>query len=371
MIAPVRRNVIVFAGGGTGGHLYPAVAVARALPSMQPLFVVPPDRGDRQRLDGEFRCIETASPRWDRGRVLYPGRLARAIVRARRLLRREEARAVVGLGSYASVPTCLAARSMGLPVYLMAFDAVPGKATRMLAPIARGIGLGSELARTRFPLRAPVRVTGTPLREELRRDGSPEQFGLPRGLPTLLVFGGSQGAHSLNRRIVEGIATCPDLAFQVIHVAGPEDEASVRDAYERMERPASVHGFVDDMGAAYAAADVVVCRGGASSVAECLALGKPAVFVPYPWHKDEHQTHNARSAARAGAAQVVKERELDAPRVRKLIETLLLSRDARASMAERASDLGRPAAAQLMATHLMESLGDTLKQPTWTTELGG
>jgi len=371
MIAPLRRQVVVFAGGGTGGHLYPAVAVARSLPSVEPLFVVPPDRGDEARLQGEFRSIAFASPRLDKGRALYPMRLGPAIWRARRLLRREEARAVVGLGSYSSVPVCIAARTLGLPVYLMAFDAVPGKATRLLAPMARGIGLGTPAARARFSPRAPCRVTGTPMREELLRPASPEAYGLERGMPTLLVFGGSQGAHTLNRRVVEGVAACPDLAFQVLHVTGAADEASVRDAYDRMGRRASVHAFIGDMGAAYAVADLTICRGGASSVAECLALGKAAVFVPYPWHKDAHQSENARAAAEAGAAELVAEADLDARRVRALLENLLLVRDHRRSMASRASMLARPRAAQSMAAHLVESIGDALSQKHWLGELGG
>jgi len=371
MIAPLRRHVVVFAGGGTGGHLYPALAVARSLPSLAPLFVVPPDRGDEARIRGEFRCVPFASPRLDRGRALYPMKLAPAVWRARRLLQREEARAVVGLGSYSSVPLCIAARTLGLPVYLMAVDAVPGRAIRLLAPMARGIGVGSEQARARFSPRAPVRVTGTPLREELVRPATPESYGLERGMPTLLVFGGSQGAHTLNRRIVEGVAACPDLSFQVLHVTGADDEASVRDAYARMGRRASVHAFLEDMGAAYAIADLIVCRGGASSVAECLALGKAAVFVPYPWHRDRHQTENARAAAEAGAADLVAEEELDAPAVRGMIERLLLVRGVRHAMAERASSMGRPQAAQQMAAHLVESFGDVLKQHHWTQELGG
>jgi len=342
--------------------------VARSLPSIEPLFVVPPDRGDDARLGGEFRCVSFASPRFDRRAALYPVKLGPSVWRARRLLRRENARAVVGLGSYSSVPLCLAAKTLGLPVYLMAVDAEPGRATRLLAPMARGIGLGSDLARGRFSPRAPCRVTGTPLRAGLAREAAPEAFGLERGMPTLLVFGGSQGARSLNRRIVEGVSACPDLAFQVLHVTGPGDDASVRDAYARMGRRASVHAFLDDMGAAYAAADLVVCRGGASSVAECAVLGKPAVFVPYPWHRDRHQEKNARAAAAAGAAELVSEDELD---VRGVVERLLLARGARNAMAARAAAVARPRAAQQMAAHLVESLGDALSQRHWTEELGG
>ncbi|MHC4953504.1 MAG: UDP-N-acetylglucosamine--N-acetylmuramyl-(pentapeptide) pyrophosphoryl-undecaprenol N-acetylglucosamine transferase [Planctomycetota bacterium] len=365
MIAPLRRNLIVFAGGGTGGHVYPALAVARAMPSVEPLFLVPADRGDAERIGSEFRCLPFENPRFDRGRVLYPARLARAVWRARRILQAENARAVVGLGSYASVPACLAAKSLGLPVYLMAFDAVPGRATRFLAPLARGIGLGSELARDRLPARSPCRVTGTPLREDLHRDPDPEAFGLRSGVPTLLVFGGSQGARDLNRLVLAGVGACSDLSFQIIHVTGPADADATRAAYARMDRRASVHGFLEDMGAAYALADLVICRGGASSVAECLALGKPAIFVPYPWHKDGHQSRNAQSAVRSGAARIVEQDDLDPERLRGLVERLLSRRSEREWMADRASAMGRPTAARSMAAHLIESVGDALAARQW------
>jgi len=377
MIAPLRRSVVVFAGGGSGGHLYPAVAVARAMPSVQPLFLVPSDRGDEERLDGEYRSVAFDSPRIDRGRVLYPARLASAVWRARRILRNEEAKAVVGLGSYASVPACLAARSLGLPVYLMAFDAVPGRATRLLTPLAQGIGLGSELARSRFPLSAPCRVTGTPLREELRQEADAEAFGLQRDVPTLLVFGGSQGARELNRCVVSGIAASSALQFQVLHVSGPEDLSTVRDAYERMSRRAEVRPFLGEvsgptsMGAAYALADLVICRGGASSVAECLALGKPAVFVPYPWHRDGHQARNAQAAARSGAAVVVEQENLDVACVGGLLRRYLIAPAERQRMADLAAAMGRPAAARSMAAHLLETFGDALAEPQVTMELGG
>jgi len=377
MIAPLRRNVVVFAGGGTGGHLYPAIAVARAMPSVQPLFLVPSDRGDEERLDGEFRSVAIESPRIDRGRVLYPARLARAVWRARSVLRDEEAKAVVGLGSYSSVPACLAARSLGLPVYLMAFDAVPGRATRLLTPIAKGIGLGSELARARFPLNAPCRVTGTPLREELRQEPDAAAFGLNPETPTLLVFGGSQGARDLNRRVISGIAASSELDFQVLHISGAEEQQLVSDAYETMGRRAVVKPFLGtatgpaSMGAAYALADLVVCRGGASSVAECLALGKPAVFVPYPWHRDGHQARNAQAAARSGAAVVVEQDDLDVACVRGILQRYLVQPSERQRMADLAAAMGRPAAARSMAAHLIETLGDALAEPQVTVELGG
>ena len=263
MIGPLRKKVVVFAGGGTGGHLFPAVAVARALHGVEPVFVVPHDRGDEERLSGEFRCIPMVCPRPDRGRLAFPGRFTVAVHRARRILREIGASAVIGLGGYPSLPTTVAARLRGLPLYLMEVNAVPGKATRLLARFAAGVGLGNEHARTRLPGRTRALVTGTPLRDELRAAGSPEEFGLEPGRPTLLVLGGSQGARGLNDRVLEGLGGCRDLDFQVLHCAGPRDAERVDVAYRTLGLRARTVAFLADIGRAYAAADLVLSRAGA------------------------------------------------------------------------------------------------------------
>ncbi|MHC4819266.1 MAG: UDP-N-acetylglucosamine--N-acetylmuramyl-(pentapeptide) pyrophosphoryl-undecaprenol N-acetylglucosamine transferase, partial [Planctomycetota bacterium] len=251
MIAPLNRKVVVFAGGGTGGHLFPGLAVARALPALEPVFLVPPDRGDAVHIAGEFRVIELAAPRVDRAPWFLPVRLARAVRRARRTLRELRATAVVGLGGYASVPGALAARSLGLPLYLMECNAVPGKATRFLARFAAGIGLGAAPAQGTLPRGPPCRVTGTPLRGDLRADAATEEFGLEPTLPTLLVLGGSQGAAGLNARVLQGLEACVPGAFQVLHCSGNRDAANVRAGYRSLNVPAAVVDFLPDIGRAY------------------------------------------------------------------------------------------------------------------------
>lgn len=370
MIAPLHRKRIVFAGGGTGGHLFPAVALARALPSLEPVFLVPHDRGDESRLKGEFACVPLESPRFDVRPWLYPAKLALAVRRARRVLKRLNATAVVGLGGYASVPTGLAARTLGLPLYLMECNAVPGRATRFLSRFAAGIGLGTEHA-VRHLSRTTCRVTGTPLREELRKPASAADFGLTPGVPTLLVVGGSQGAMGLNERVVAGLAHCQDMEFQVLHCAGSRDEARTREAYRELSMQARVVDFLPDMGRAYAVADLVLSRAGASTVAECLTLGLPAVFVPYPWHRDKQQLLNAQDAARAGAARILEEARLDPAAVRGIVRDLLLDEGARERMAATARALGKPAADKTMAAHLIESLGEALAHAQPVTEFGG
>jgi UDP-N-acetylglucosamine--N-acetylmuramyl-(pentapeptide) pyrophosphoryl-undecaprenol N-acetylglucosamine transferase len=370
LIAPLNRKVVVFAGGGTGGHLFPGLAVARALPTLEPVFLVPPDRGDTGHVAGEFRVVELAAPRVDRAPWFFPARLALAVRRARRLLRELGATAVVGLGGYASVPGALAARSLGLPLYLIECNAVPGRATRVLARFAAGIGLGATPARTTLPHGPHCRVTGTPLRADLRADSTKEEFGLEPELPTLLVLGGSQGAAGLNTRVLEGLEACAPASFQVLHCSGNRDAANVRAGYKSLDVPATVVDFLPDIGRAYAVADLVLSRAGASTVAECAALRRPAVFVPYPWHKDRQQVHNAWEAVRAGAARIVEEADLDPPMLKGIVHEILLDPEQRRRMAQAARDIARPEAAHDMAAHLVESFGEALAEPQWKAELG-
>jgi len=371
LIAPIRRPVLAFAGGGTGGHIFPAVAVARALPSFRPVFLVPDDRGDERRLGGEFPHLALRAPRPGRSRLLYPAALAGAIHRARRALREMEARAVVGLGGYGSVPGCLAAKTLGLPLYLMELNAVPGRATRFLARFADGIGLSSASALRGIRADGRARVTGTPLRRELEARGSPADFGLRSDLPTLLVLGGSQGAASLNDRVLAALPSCAGLPFQVLHCAGEADAARVREAYRGIDLPHAVVEFLPDIGRAYSVADLVLARGGASTVAECVALRRPAIFVPYPWHRDRQQGRNAEEAVAAGAARLVEERDLVPDAFRTIVRTLLVAREERMRMARAAAALARSDAAGAMAAHLVESLAGKIPVEPWIEEFGG
>jgi UDP-N-acetylglucosamine--N-acetylmuramyl-(pentapeptide) pyrophosphoryl-undecaprenol N-acetylglucosamine transferase len=371
LIAPLQRKRVVFAGGGTGGHLYPGLAVARALPGHEPLFLIPPDRGDLERIGGEFQALVLRAPRPDRSRLLYPVRLAAAVARSRGILQDVRAAAVVGLGGYASVPAALAARTLGLPLYLIQCDAVPGRATRLLARLAHGVGLGSERARAALPPRLSCRVTGTPLRSEAQAKGDRADFGLDPLLPTLLVLGGSQGAEGLNTRVLEGLRACGDDAFQVLHCAGARDAARVEEAYRDLPVRARVVDFLPAIGRAYDIADLVLARSGASTVAECAARGLPAVYVPYPFHRDRQQAWNALDSVRAGAARLVEEADLDASAFRTSVLDLLRDPAERKTMSLCARAVARPDAALDMAAHVIETFGPAIGEPCWHAELGG
>src|SRR5262249_17473956 len=206
----------------------------------------------------------------------------------------------------------IAAASMGLPVVLLEPNLRPGKANRFLAPGAARIYVQWAAARSAFPGCGPkIRVTGSPLRKQLRRlprDQAPGRFGLETGVPTLAVVGGSQGAEALNRGVVEALnGTASKL--QIIHVTGKAQVDAVRDAYAAKGARAVVLDFVSDMDALYSAADLVVSRAGAMAIAELAALGTPSVLVPISRSTDDHQRANARAAARSGGALLVEERD--------------------------------------------------------------
>jgi UDP-N-acetylglucosamine--N-acetylmuramyl-(pentapeptide) pyrophosphoryl-undecaprenol N-acetylglucosamine transferase len=255
------------------------------------------------------------------------------------MLRREAVDVVIGTGGRASVPVAVAARSLGLPLCLLEQNAVPGRANRWLARLAARIWLGLPAAR---PLARAV-VTGTPLRSDVgRRDRTQarESLGLLADVPVVLVFGGSQGAAVLNE-VVPAATALVRRPLQVVHLTGLERDRDVRLAYDA--GPAAVTAIVrplaKDMAALYAAADLVVCRGGGSTLAELIAAGRPAIIVPYPHHHDRQQWHNGQVLARAGAGLVLEQDACTAPALAAVIGRLLADPGRLAAMGERARGL--------------------------------
>ncbi len=331
----VRRVCLV--SGGTGGHLMPAMVLARALrgDGHWPLVVTEGREAERvmlDRFDGEAVALPT-------GRGLgLPLRLLGATLRARRLLVASEVDVVVGTGGRTTVPVALAASSLRLPVALMEQNAITGRANRMLLPLAERIYLGLPPRR----MHPRALLTGTPVREELgtvERTEARRSLALEPDLPVVLVVGGSQGAQALNE-IVPPALCGMRRPLQVLHLTGPGADERVRLRYAEAEDfglLALVRTYSFDMATYYAAADLVVCRGGGSTVAELAAAGRGAIIVPYPHHRDRQQYLNGKVLADAGAAVVVEQGELDAASLGRLVQDLLRS--------ERLAAMGRAAAA--------------------------
>jgi UDP-N-acetylglucosamine--N-acetylmuramyl-(pentapeptide) pyrophosphoryl-undecaprenol N-acetylglucosamine transferase len=321
----VRRVCLV--SGGTGGHLMPALVLARALRAQghEPVLVTEGRLVERELLQRESpEVVEVHLPGGKPSRFGKPWWLLRATVAARRLLRERGVDCVVSTGGLPSVPVGLAARSLGVPLFLLEQNAVTGRANRWLLPLARRIYHGLPGERRDDPR---ALLTGTPLRPEFARvdrQQAREALGLPADQPVVLVTGGSQGARVLNEVVPAALLRLPG-SIQVLHLAGLGSDDAVRRVYARSEGRlrAHVRPVAVDMDRMFGAADLVVCRGGGTTVAELTAAGRAAIVVPYPHHKDQQQLHNARVLARAGAAIVIDERLLTVDSLAELLAQLI------------------------------------------------
>ena len=351
---------MVVAGGGTGGHLFPGLAVAEAVAGADPdrVLFVGSAYGIEARVIPQTRfafrplAIHGLRGRGARGALQLAAQLPQAIVQAWRILGRFGADVVVGVGGYASFPVVVAAWLRRVPTVLLEQNAHPGLANRVLARLARRVCTTFAEAERYFPA-GKVVLTGNPVR----------LFAAPvasaRHGFTLLVFGGSQGAHRLNAAMAEAAAALRDAlpGLRIIHQTGAADCAALRATYERLGVTAEVREFIDDMGAAYAAADVVVCRAGATTVAELTALGKPAILVPYPFAADDHQRANASVLEGHGAAMMILDRALTGAALAQTVSELARDPGRLARMGDAARRLARPDAAARVAATCREVAG--------------
>ncbi len=308
---------IAVACGGTGGHIYPGLATARALR----------ERGHHVTLWLSGKNVEnTVLQGWTGKIITIPSegfqfgplrsvitafRIGLAVIRCWVAMFRHRPDAVLAMGSYSSIGPCLAARLRRIPVVLHEANAVPGKAVKLLAGRAACIAICFE--ETRYHLKGLHLVsTGMPLRPELKRSG-------PRA-PTsefrLLVMGGSGGAHAINEIVSQAvcllITQAPGLEFHVSHLTGEADAAMVKERYQRAGVSASVYAYAQEMAGLYETADLAVCRAGASTCAELGVFGLPALLIPYPHAAGDHQTANAHALEKVGAADVVQQAEMTA-----------------------------------------------------------
>ena len=354
-IRPLR---VVIAGGGTGGHLFPGIAVAEEIRARTPhsrvLFI---SRGNdfehaalaRAGFPLESIAVEglKGRGRWNQVRGLC--RLPKAVVQSVRRLWGFRPDLVIGLGSYSAGPVVLAAWLMRIPIALCEQNTLPGITNRLLARLADRIFISFQGSGGGFDP-DKIRWTGNPLRRDIVAAvgrGTPSRLADPQPPFTVLVLGGSQGAHRLNTAVAEALDHLVDRQrFFFIHQTGPMDEATVAAAYGRTGTAARVQAFFTDMADQYLQADLVVCRAGATTVAEITALGKAAVFVPFPYAADDHQRLNARQMVDAGAAEMIDEQELSGERLAGRIGFYASHPEVVASVAEQAARLGKPDAAR-------------------------
>jgi UDP-N-acetylglucosamine--N-acetylmuramyl-(pentapeptide) pyrophosphoryl-undecaprenol N-acetylglucosamine transferase len=362
----VRRTILI-AGGGTGGHLMPALAIAAAVEALgdglEPVLVgamrgveatILPTREFRYHLlpsEPIYRRAWWKNVRWP----LLAGRLLRGVDE---LLKAERPGAVLGTGGYASAPVVWRAAHAGLPTAIQEQNAYPGLATRWLSRRVRHVYLGLPEARSRlrFGSRTQVFETGNPIVPPTpdRKLDAVRLFGLREGSPVVLITGGSQGARAINRAVAGWLEGGGPGEATLIWVTG----RGTYDEFARFHRPPQVQvvDFLDPMADGYAVADLVVSRAGMITVAELCAWGLPSILRPLPTAAADHQTHNARVLAEAGASALLPQSELTPERLAREVDRLLSEDGTRAAMATQARSRGKPAAAAEIVSNLLTLL---------------
>lgn len=351
----------VVTGGGTGGHIYPALAIARGLKDRfgAEVFYIGGTRGLESKIvprEGlPFRAIPLAGFR----RGLTPANLlvvwkaAAGIITAIRLIREISPDAVIGTGGYVCGPVVLAAALSGIPTLIHEQNALPGVTNRILSRFVNCVALTFGEAKKYFPARRTFKVTGLPVRKEILardRDGARKGLGLPPDGLLVLSFGGSQGARSINSAMIGAISHfAGQKGLHFLHVTGP---ANYQGFMEEIKKGISIPengnititSYLHDMPSALAAADLVVCRAGAATLAEVTAVGLPAVLIPYPYAAENHQEYNARALEGKKAAVVIRDRDLSGSLLASELERLAGSPGMLEEMARASRQLGRPGA---------------------------
>jgi UDP-N-acetylglucosamine--N-acetylmuramyl-(pentapeptide) pyrophosphoryl-undecaprenol N-acetylglucosamine transferase len=365
--SPPRVRRVLVAGGGTGGHLYPGIAVARELLRRDPhlrVSFVGTARGIESRVapqEGfELDLIRSAGLKGKSAGAVARGVgvLPLSALDAWRVLSRRRPSLVIGVGGFSSGPVVALAALRGVPTLLLEQNALPGLTNRLLARLVDAAAVTYETSLPWF--HGHGFLTGNPVREAFLSVPQPLAGGDVR---RLLVFGGSQGAHAINQAMVAAAPHLRDVPGQVsiVHQTGERDEDQVRAGYTAAGVNAEVHAFLYDMPERMAAADLVVCRAGATTLAELTAAGRPAVLVPLPTATDDHQRHNAEAMVAAGAAVMVSGTGLHAEAFAATIGGLLTDEDRRLQMASRARTLARPDAAGQIADRAMALMSGTVK----------
>jgi UDP-N-acetylglucosamine--N-acetylmuramyl-(pentapeptide) pyrophosphoryl-undecaprenol N-acetylglucosamine transferase len=357
---------IVIACGGTGGHLFPGIAVAQAAQARghSCIVLISEKQIDALATEGHhdlrFEKLPAIAmpPVFSLRMIQFVWKFFKTTRACKKLLQEFGADIVLGMGGFTSLPPLYAGRKLKLKTLLHESNAFPGKANRMSAKFCDLVLLGLGEASSHFPA-AKTSVVGTPLRNALRTKVDPTEawkfFQLNPDLPVVLVMGGSQGARGVNESVLGALAHLDPQAVQFIHLSGPQEIDAVRKAYAATAFNAHVAPFCQRMELAYAIASVCISRAGASSLTELSAFALPTILIPYPFAADDHQTKNAEVFVRAKAALMVQERDLTGTRMASLLTDLLNNQEVRTSLSTNMASLGHLDSAERVC-EAMESL---------------
>jgi UDP-N-acetylglucosamine--N-acetylmuramyl-(pentapeptide) pyrophosphoryl-undecaprenol N-acetylglucosamine transferase len=357
---------IVLAGGGTGGHVIPAIAVAEEIVRRggQARFVGTEDRLEARLVpeagfDIDFIRVRPLAGGKAGQIIVGLGAVPMAVLRSIFLLRKLKADAVLGVGGYVAGPVVLAGWLIGRPTALLEQNATVGLTNKLLARVVHRAFVSYEETLDAFPP-GKAELAGNPVKQSIL-DAASSPREKQSGEPVrIVVMGGSQGAHAIDERVPQALALLNDSdTIGVTHQCAAGHEQTVKATYRKAGITAEVVPFIDDMAAAYAAADLVIARSGATTVSELTVMGLPAVLLPYPHHADKQQQRNAEPMRKRGAAEVLDETVTGVPEMAEAIKRFVRDPSLRKKAATASASLGRPDAAKTIVDHLENAVGGT------------
>lgn len=361
---------LLIAGGGTGGHLFPGIAVAEEFLARDPqnsVLFVGTERGIEARAvpaaGYQLELISAAGIRGKGNLNQIKGSLMMlyGYSQSRKILKSFQPDLVLGVGGYASLPTVLAARGMQIPRFIHEQNAIPGMTNKFLAKFVDQVFITLEESAKFFPKQNTL-LTGNPLRRQILEQATASAEDEPRiggqGNFRLLIFGGSQGAHAINMAMLTALPFLERFCgkLEITHQTGENDAAEVAETYRRHGFKAAAKPFIDDMAGAYKWADLVICRAGATTIAEVTACGKPCLFIPFPHAVDDHQRRNAEALLKKEACYMLLEHELTGERLAGMIRELLDDPDTLRRTGKLAFSMARLDAAKIIVDEMAKTI---------------
>ncbi|MEW6097315.1 MAG: undecaprenyldiphospho-muramoylpentapeptide beta-N-acetylglucosaminyltransferase [bacterium] len=323
---------IIITGGGTLGHIYPGLAIADKLREKDEILFIGTTTGIEseviQKEGFKFKAVDVQGWSW-KDQLRFIIKLIVAFFVGIKYLKEFKPDVVVGMGGYASVPIVLGAVLLKIKTVIHEQNLIPGKATRLLAKFVDKVAINFAQSRQYLPTKK-IEVTGNPIRAlfgQISRQEAVAKFGLDEDKFTLLIFGGSRGAHRINEVMMAGLNLLPEDKIQIIWATGEKDYQPIKEFTSKIGLKIVVEKFFYDLPIAYQSSDLVVCRAGATTLAEIIACNLPAILIPYPYATDNHQEHNAKLLVEKGAAVMIKESELSTEKLTKTIIELVQNRD--------------------------------------------
>jgi UDP-N-acetylglucosamine--N-acetylmuramyl-(pentapeptide) pyrophosphoryl-undecaprenol N-acetylglucosamine transferase len=350
--APIK---LLIAASGTGGHLFPAIALAQELPDYQIEWLGVPNRLETQLVPQQYRLNTISVEGFQKGfgisSLLTVGKLVGSVLKVRKILQNGQFQGVFTTGGYIAGPAVIAARSLGIPIVLHESNALPGKVTRFFGPWCNAVALGFAVAAKYLP-RAKTIYTSTPVRSEFLEPGvaPPLDLGIPENVPVIVVFGGSQGAVAINKLVRECATAWFNVGAWVVHLTGDQDPEA-----ESLKHPQYVSlPFYNNMAALLQRANLAISRSGAGSLTELAVCGTPAILIPYPFAAEDHQTHNAQVFTSVGAALMFQQRELTVEKLQTEVLRLLQSPQQLKAMGEKTKTIAPADSAEKLAQLVRE-----------------